>query len=248
VVAATRRARPPDEPGLSPEQWHLEPRLDPASLHLAMAEAALAVGFPEIGVLQADEARRLRPSDVPTLLVAGCAREGLAHLRGLDGATRDARRLAREAREAYEEALAEDASVEEARLRLGRLLVEDERLEEGEALLARVAREADEDRQRYLALLFLARAAEHRGDPRRAGELYSRALETRGDGTAARLGLALQLERQAGPAAARTLVLEALARARRFDSPPDPWSSYLFGRTDAASASLKALWDRTLAP
>ena len=196
----------------------------------------------------AAEARHLAPTDPQAILAAGCAQEGQAHLRALDGAKNDARRLATRAEESFKDVLAIDASADEARLRLGRLFGEEGRLTEAEPLLERVEREAKDARQRYLALLFLARAAERRKDPHRAGDLYSRALEAQPDGTAARLGLALQLERQAGPVAARTVVLEALSRARRLDSPPDPWSSYLFGRVDAASAELKQVWDKVLAP
>jgi len=247
-VAAKRKSRQPDEPGLAPADWRVQPRLDPATLHSTAADAALAVGFPEIAGRHAEEALRFAPTDARALLTVGSAREGLAHLRELESADGDADRLRERAKDAFRDSLAVDPSLDEARLRLGRLLAEEGRLTEGEPLLERVDREAREPRQRYLALLFLARAAEQRKDPRRAGELYSRALEARPDGTAARLGLALQLERQAGPVAARTLVLEALSRSRRLDSAPDPWSSYLFGRVDAASGELKAVWDRVLAP
>jgi tetratricopeptide (TPR) repeat protein len=247
-VAAKRQKSQPDEAGLDPAQWRLSPRLDPSTLHATLAAATLAVGFPEIADKHAEEARRLTPTDAQTLLTAGCAQEGLAHLRDLEGATNDARRLRERAERTYGDVLALDASIDEARLRLGRLRAEAGRLIEAEPLLERVEREAKDDRQRYLALLFLARAAERRKDPHGAGELYSRALEVRPDGTAARVGLALQLERQAGPAAARTVVLEALARARRLDSPPDPWTSYLFGGVDTASAGLKQMWDKVLAP
>ena len=247
-VAAKRQKRLPEAPGLAPADWRLPPRLDLATLYVTVATATLAVGFPQIALRYAEEARRAAPTDPRGFLVGGCASEGQAHLRELDGVPDDARRLTEQAERSYRDTLALDGSLDEARLRLGRLLAEEGRHTEAAPVLERVAREAKEARQRYLALLFLARAAERRKDPHHAGKLYSRALEAWPDGTAARIGLALQLERQAGPRAARTVVLEALSRARRLDAPPDPWSSYLFGPVDAASAELKQVWDEVLAP
>jgi tetratricopeptide (TPR) repeat protein len=247
-VAAKRRKRGPGEPGVDPADWRLAPRLDPPTVQRAAAELAVAVGFPQVALRYAEDALRAAPADPRLLLVSGLAHEGLAHLRRLEGASSDAKRLADGAQQAYRDVLAADPSIEEARLRLGRLLAERDFRSQSEPLLERVASQAPEPRQRYLALLFLGRAAEGRREWPRAAELYSRALEARPDGTAARLGLALQLERQAGPAAAHAAVLQALDRARRPDAPPDPWTSYLFGRVEAASAEAKALWDKVLAP
>lgn len=225
----------------------LRPRLEPSTLHAMVAAAALAVGFPEIAGAHADEAHRLAPTDASVALTGGCAREGLAHLRELEGAPDEARRLRERAVRSFKDVLALDPALGEARLRLGRLYVEAARYIEAEPLLERVAKEGDA-RQRYLAFLFLGRAAEKRTDVRRAAELYSRALEAQPDGTAARLALALQLERQAGPRAARTLVIEALGRSKRVDASPDPWSYYLFGRTELAAAELKRVWAEVLPP
>jgi hypothetical protein len=110
-----------------------------------------------------------------------------------------------------------------------------------------VRRDGD-PRQRYLAQLFLARIAERRKDWRAAFQAYSRALESVPDGGAARLGLALQLERQAGTAAARTAVMETLSRGERLDAQADPWSNYPFGDVEATAQAMKRLWERVLAP
>jgi tetratricopeptide (TPR) repeat protein len=241
--ATARRARDP----ASPPAQRLHPRLGLAALHSAAAGAALAVGFPEVAKAEAEQARDAAPTDVTVLLAVATAREGVAHIQSVEGRTTDARRSFEEAENAFRDVLAVDPSVVEARLRLGRLLAEQERFVEADPLLDQAQREGTA-RQRYLALLFLARAAERRKDWTGAFRFYSRALEADPDGAAARLGLALQLERQAGPAAARAPVLETLSRGARLEATSDPWSNYPFGDVEAAAATLKHLWDRVMAP
>jgi tetratricopeptide (TPR) repeat protein len=239
----TRRGRDPS----LPPALQLHPRLDLATLRSAAAGAALAVGFPEVAKVEAEEARDAAPTDATVLLAVATAREGVAHIQSVEERTTDARRSLEDAESSFRDVLAVDASVVEARLRLGRLLAEQERFVEAEPLLDQAQREGTA-RQRYLALLFLARAAERRMDWTGAFRFYSRALEADPDGAAARLGLALQLERQAGPAAARAAVLETLSRGARLDAKTDPWSNYPFGHVEAAALTLKRLWDRVKAP
>lgn len=243
AAVAARRAKDPAVP--SDRQLH--PRLGWAELHSTAAGAALAVGFPEIARAHGEEARAAAPTDAGALLAAAAALDGLALLQAAEGRTTDARATRERATAAFQDALAVDPSSAEAHLRLGRLLAEDGRLVEAEPLLEQVRREGD-PRQRYLAQLFLARIAERRKDWRAAFQAYSSALESAPDGVAARLGLALQLERQAGIAAARTAVMEALSRGERLDAPADPWSNYPFGDVDATAQALKRLWERVLAP
>jgi len=243
AAAAARRAKDPEVP----PQRQLHPRLGWATLHATASAAALAVGFPEIARAHGEEARDAAPTDAAALLALATALDGLAHLQGAEGRTADARATRERATSAFEDVLAVEPSASEARLRLGRLLAEQERFVEAEPLLDQVQREGSA-RQRYLALLFLARAAERRKDWTAAFRFYSRALDADPDGAAARLGLALQLERLAGPAAARAPVLETLSRGSRLDAKADPWSNYPFGDVDAAAATLKRLWDRVMAP
>lgn len=241
--AAARRAR---EHGL-PEERQLNPRLGRAALHATAAEAALAVGFPEIARAEGEAAREAEPTDPGVLLALATALDGAAHLQAAEGRATDARATRERAIRAFEDVLAVNPAALEARLRLGGLLGAEGRFVEAEPLLEQAASDGT-PRQRYLARLFQALVAERRKDWPAAFRAYSEALEAVPDGTAARLGLALALERQAGEAAARTAVMAALSRADRLTAPTDPWSNYPFGDVEATAEDMKRLWARVLAP
>jgi tetratricopeptide (TPR) repeat protein len=144
------------------------------------------------------------------------------------------------------DALAVDPGRHEARLRLGRLLLARGALAEAEPALEAVERDATGTRERYLARLFLGRLAERRGRPEDAARHYAEALELWSDSQAARLGLALVLERNEGPAAARPVVGESLSASRRPNRATDPWWLYPFGPPGIGEAALGRVWQRAL--
>jgi tetratricopeptide (TPR) repeat protein len=160
----------------------------------------------------------------------------------------DAQRARDAAEKALRDALALDARLQEARLRLGKLLLDLGRAVEAEPLLAEVEERAADTRQRYLARLFLGRVAERLGRPEEALRLYGRALEAWPDSQAARLALAHALELSSGPAAPLVLVGATLAASRRPDRVEDPWWLYLSGPIELTRALLEQVWARALDP
>jgi tetratricopeptide (TPR) repeat protein len=221
-------------------------RIDRVQFYQALAAATLAMGFPETARPFALEARQAAPLDAEVQLVFGCAAESLAGASLVQGRADEAARLQEEASGAMRDALAVDPRRHEARLRLGRLLLARDAVVEAEPALEGVARDATGARERYLARLFLARLAERRGRSEDAARHYAGALELWPDSQAARLGLALVLERNEGPAAARPVVGESLSASRRPNRATDPWWVYPFGPPGIAEAALGRVWQRAL--
>jgi tetratricopeptide (TPR) repeat protein len=231
----------PPTPGLE-----IRERIDRRDFYVAMAAAALAIGFPSTAHPFAEKARQAAPLDPEVQLVSGCVAEAFADEQLLRHRESEATRLRNEAGPALRDALALDPTLHEARLRLGRLHLDGGRPIEAESLLEEVERQSGDDRQRYLARLFLGRLAERRGRLDEAAGFYRRALEAWPDSQAARLALGHAVERSSGPAAALPLVAASLAASRRLDRAADPWWLYPFGTPGLAKAALARLWKRAL--
>ena len=230
-------------PGPGPQ---IRERIDRRDFYVALAAAALAVGFPTTAHPFAEMARQVAPLDPEVQLVMGCAAESLAQEKTLRHLASEAGPLRDRAGGALRDALALDPGLHEALLHLGRVLILQGRLIEAEPLLEDVERRSGDARQRYLARLFLGRVAEQRGRPDEAARAYARALEGWPDSQAARIGLAHVLERSTGPAAARPLVASTLAAARRLDRAADPWWLYPFGPPGLATTALERVWKQAL--
>ena len=220
--------------------------IDRRDFYLALASAALAIGFPPTALPFAEKARQVAPLDPEVQLVFGCVAESLAEEKLLQHRQSEADPLRAQAAGAFRDALALEPGLHEALLRLGRLQLVGGRLIEAAPLLEDVDRRSGDARQRYLARLFLGRVAEGRGRPDDAARLYARALEGWPDSQAARIGLAHVLERSTGPAAARPLVAASLSASRRLDRAADPWWLYPFGPPGLAENALARVWERAL--
>jgi hypothetical protein len=236
-----KRASRSGEPAL-----RVEPRIDRRDYSIALAAAALAMGFPCTARPFAEEAVRVAPLDAEVQLLSGCVNAGLAEDIALRYRASDGERLLEDARTAFRNALALDPGLREARLRLGKMRLDQGRSTEAEALLAEVDDRGADERQRYLARLFLGRVADRRGRRDEATRFYLLALQAWPDSQAARLALAQALERSSGPAAARPFVAASLAASARLARASDPWWLYAFGPPGLAKAALDRVWDRAL--
>src|SRR6185503_19858549 len=236
---ATFKDRPPD-PALE-----LTESINPRDFYVALASAALALGYAEAASPFADQARLEAPLNPVVQLVAGCVASGLAVEKALQHRDADASRARQAAEAAFREAVTHDAAAYEARLRLGKLLLDQNRAVEAEPLLAEVEAKATDERLRYLARLFLGRAAEQRGRSEDAIRSYRGALEAWPTSQAARFGLAHALEKSSGPDASREIVGAMLDSSRATDGPSDPWFLYPIGPPGLAQAAFNRVWDRT---
>jgi tetratricopeptide (TPR) repeat protein len=231
----------PVDPGLE-----LQESIDGRDFYVALATAALALGYSEAASPFAEQARLEAPLDSEVQLVLGCVASALAVEKGLQHEAADAVRARETAEKAFRESLALAPGTHEAQLRLAKLLLDENGTLEAEPLLAEVDAKATDDRQRYLARLFLGRAAERRGASEEAIRFYRRARDAWPDSQAARLGLAHALEQSSGPSAARDLVGALLDPSRPRDGPPDPWFLYPIGPPGVAPATYERIRDRTL--
>jgi tetratricopeptide (TPR) repeat protein len=185
--------------------------------------------------------------DPPLLVVRGVASEAAAKFRPLSSEPEwEARARARvpgnlsRARDSYERALAGDASLVEARLRLGRVLWAQGELDAARAQLEQVTATAPGPSVGYLAHLFLARVHDDAGRPADADREYRAALALDPAGQAAAVGLA-QLLGKGGPVP-RALLEEALSHAPRPD-PRDLFWAYPAQRAGTGEDELSALRD-----
>ena len=241
-TGARRRAfKGPPTPGLE-----IRERIDRRDFYVALAAAALAIGFPSTAHPFAEKARQAAPLDPEVQLVSGCVAESLAEEQLIRHRESEGTRWRDEAERALRDALALDGGLLEARLHLGKLHLDRGRLIEAEPLLAEVEAHSGDDRQRYLARLFLGRLAERRERLDEAAGFYWWALEAWPDSQAARLALGHALESSAGPAAARPLVAASLAASQRLDRVADPWWLYPFGPPGLAKAALDHIWTKAL--
>lgn len=232
--------------GLPPPETDIRERIDRGAFYLAVAAAALAIGFADTARPFAEKARELAPLDPEVQLVSGCAAEVLAAEQILRHRDSEAAALREKAEGALRDALALDGGLLEARLHLGKLLLDRARLVEAEPVLHEVAAGSGDDRQRYLGRLFLGRLAERRERLDEAAGFYLQALEAWRDGQAARLGLGHAVEKTSGPAAALPLVAASLAASRRLDRAADPWWLYYFGPPGVAKAARDRVWKEAL--
>jgi tetratricopeptide (TPR) repeat protein len=183
--------------------------------------------------------------DPPLLILRGIASEAAAQFRPLSAdPERVSRAYARvpgnlsQARDSYERALAVDAGLVEARLRLGRVLWGQGELEAARLQLERVTAAAPPPSVGYLAHLFLARVHDDAGRPADAEREYRAALALDPRGQAAAVGLA-QLLAKSGPVP-RELLEEALAYAPRRE-PRDFFFGYPALRAGTGEDELSAL-------
>jgi tetratricopeptide (TPR) repeat protein len=239
---ATFKDRPPD-PALE-----LTESINPRDFYVALASAALSLGYAEAATPYANQARLEAPLNPVVQLVAGCVASGLAVEKALQHRDGDASRARQAAETAFREAITHDPAAQEARLRLGKLLLDLGRAAEAERLLAEVEAKASDDRHRYLARLFLGRVAERSGRSDDAIRWYRGALEAWPTSQAARFGLAHALEKSSGPGAAREVVGALLDPSRATDGPSDPWFLYPIGPPGLAQAAFNRVWDRTAVP
>ena len=221
---------------------NLRGRIDPRDYYLAIATTSLLFGDAPTAWQFAGWARDVAPGDAETQLVLACTAESLADERAFRDDESGGDRLRREAESALRKVLTLDPGQAEALLRLGHVLLAEGRLAEAESLLILADARAGDDRGRYLARLFLGRAAKGSGRPGEAVGFYRRAVEAWPEAQAARLALALLLEREGGPTPARQPVAAMLAASRRDDRPADPWWTYPFGPPGFAKVALDRLW------
>ena len=217
--------------------------IDARDFYVALASAALALGYAEAAGPFAEQARLEAPHDPEVQLVRGCVASGLATEKALNHGDAEAARARKDAEMALRDAVTLDPLTHEARLRLGKLLLDTNRAAEAEPLLAEVDAKSTDGRQRYLARLFLGRAAERGGRPEEAIRSYRRALEARPDSQAARLALAQALEKSSGPGAASEVV-GALLDGTGSAGPSDPWFLFHIGPPGLAQAAFDRVWDR----
>jgi tetratricopeptide (TPR) repeat protein len=216
--------------------------IDARDFYVAVASAALVLGYAEAAGPFVEQARLEAPHDPEVQLVRGCVASGLATEKALNHRDAEAARARKDAEMAFRDAVTLDPLTHEARLRLGKLLLDTNREAEAEPLLAEVDAKATTERQRYLARLFLGRAAERGGRSEEAIRSYRRALEARPDSQAARLALAQALEKSSGPGAASEVV-GALLDGTRSAEPSDPWFLYHIGPPGLAQAAFDRVWN-----
>lgn len=141
-----------------------------------------------------------------------------------------------QAEEAYRQALADDATSEEARLRLRRVLSLEEKDDEARSTLEALLRETHDARVEYLAHLFLADLAAHRKDSDSATQEYLAAIVANPSSQAAYFGLSNLALLAGDEVRARTYI----RRWSTFPPVPDPWTPYRQG-LDQLQPALIAL-------
>jgi hypothetical protein len=140
----------------------------------------------------------------------------------------------------YEQALASDPRLDEARLRLAHVRLLMGRTQDALRDLDRVAAEAVQSRQRYLAWLFAGYGRERQGDVAGAAAAYRACLAHEPRTQTALLALGRSLDQLGDKAGAQ----EAFFGASAHDAPFDPWWSYGAGqpeRFDDLVAQLREL-------
>jgi tetratricopeptide (TPR) repeat protein len=218
----------------------------------------LAVALRDFGYTCFDDARRwleagLRwfPKDAELLLALGTIDETTTALASRDPAIGPLRgsqraqvleslnekrfRLERAASH-FEQALASDPRLTEARLRLGRVRYRQGRRAEARELLRAVMEESGVPALTYLARLFLGRVHEADGEPAEAAVEYEKALALEPQSQAAAVALSYVWE-QLGEPRAREPLLASLAYAGR-RAGFDPYWAYPIAHAVPRSESL----------
>ena len=248
----------------------LAPLLDQAAGREFARRWYLAMGLRSLGDICLEEGRQWTssglkrfPKDKELLLARGLLAEALAtvaRLRQPSAAAVTPRELdllreqqqegqaaLLEASKAFEQALARDASFEEASLHLGRVRFRLGQL--GPALLALlplVAASRDQERL-YLAYLFVGRVHEAAGRTAEAEHAYKNAASVEPNGLAAAMALA-HLRLMAGDSgAAREILDQELGRTLP-RSHEDPFWNYQFGPARRAEPLFEALRNEATAP
>ena len=233
---------------LGPGTWPPESQgLRPRDFYLALASAEFLVArYDSTGDL-AKESLRSEGPDGWMCLLAGCALETKALARRQsEGRWHDG--TLREAERRFREALEDDPTLVEARLRLGWVLVRRGQPGEARPLLEAVATTAPTPDRRALAWLFLARAHETLEDVPSAVGAYRRAVAIAPQLQAAQLGLAHAMEQSAGDEAARATIVPFFLERSRSWVRADPWSEYPFGPPELRYRAFEALRERLCAP
>jgi tetratricopeptide (TPR) repeat protein len=228
----------------APSSWPGEARgLRPRDFYLALASSELLQGRPEVARDLAEESLWSEGDDGEMRLLAGCAVETAALVRRQseghwsEAALRDAQRR-------FDQALRQDPSLLEARLRLGWVLVRRGWEEKAQDHLQTVAETPGEDSRRALAWLFLGRVYEKRGDAGAAVRAYRRALALVPHLQAAHIGLAHALEAGAGDEAARDVIGPFFLDRSRSWVRQDPWNDYPFGPPELRLRPFEELVER----
>jgi tetratricopeptide (TPR) repeat protein len=142
----------------------------------------------------------------------------------------------------YREALALNADLWEARLRLGSVLGRLHQTDEAMAQLERVRTQANDSRFRYLAWLCLGQIHEEAGRTEAARAAYDEAVRAFPDGFVARTALAAHLLESSGRVSeGRKVLQEALLRPPRGRAESDPWHEYLYSSLSLMEQHLAAL-------
>jgi tetratricopeptide (TPR) repeat protein len=144
-------------------------------------------------------------------------------------------------------AVAVDASLDEARLRLARVEMLRGKREESGRLLAQLAAQGRDPAMRYLVALLSARLRDEEGAHDAALALYRQAAESIPEAQTARLGLARALERKGAVDEART-ALGSLPPLPKDEASHDPWWLYRLAYLPRAAALLGRLRDAVRSP
>lgn len=230
----------------------------------------VAMGLRSLGDLCFEEGRRWVASglkrfarDKELLLTRGLLAEGLATVVRLRqaspaGATPREHDLLREqqlegrsalleAGKAFEQALATDASFEEASLHLGRVRFRLGQLGPAVQALGPIVAASRDQERLYLAYLFVGRVHEAAGRTAEAERAYKNAAGVEPDGQAAAMALA-HLRLMAGEfGAAREILDQELGRTLP-RSHVDPFWNYLFAPARRAEPLFEALRNEATAP
>ena len=236
---ATFKDRPPD-PALE-----LTESINPRDFYVALASAALSLGYAEAASPYAEQARLEAPLNPVVQLVAGCVASGLAVEKALQHRDADASR-ARRPRKRHS---ARPSRMTRPRTRRGCVWASCSSTRAARPRRSHCSpKSSPRPRTNASATSPVSSWAGPRSDsdgPKTPSVRTARALEAWPSSQAARLGLAHALEESSGPGASREIVGAMLDASRRTDGPSDPWFLYPIGPPGLAQAAFNRVWDRT---
>ncbi len=185
------------------------------------------------------------PRDALLILTLGIAAENDAfHLRaptarsqGLSGKQRS---LLEDAQRAFEDALAADPELHEARLRLGRVLMRLGKIEAARTCFEAVLSKDAEDGVAFLARMFLGRIHQDEGRLAEAEREYSAALEVKPASQPAAVALSHVRQLLGNALGAREVLQRFLVYAHRREE-LDPYVEYLMTHTGTGQRILEQL-------